>query len=566
MSEFVWDIFVSHNRVNKPWVRQFVKQWRDLGVRVFFDEDSIDPGEDVISGIERGLASSRHVVLFLSPASVASRWVALETTISLYADPDAMERRLIPVVLEPIDSKTLRPAVARLNRIDLTEPFLRVERYKYLCKFLNISPTPSLPSNANETYVSISSLGTADPLALKLTLYATRAVTDIGPMMKAFGPHEGLDPDICLERLSEASVHVLVFPERASRASDEAVVRATLEYAQAKRNNIEVLAYVPSDYRMISTLPLRRLYEEVSKCQSVTSIECRYKNDWQDNFGRHIAKDLDRIAQSNLISDTLESNAPLATQHERVLEQLYAANLDAADEMNERVLAAHAESPRAHYNQACIYSLHAERDKQADEEFLLRAKRHFEKAIEFGIVCLISLRSECFVAPSKVIAENPALRSLFSRYPDVLKTVDDHNFFGPKRLGGGCIDARVAISLADGRNLPSLRLKVGDRVTSWNSLTEEITESSVCRRVPEIVPELLVINDSLRVTSTQPVLVGNEWKPAADIKLGDLLHLASGETQKVVLIERLHGRFAVLDFNVEPHSTFIAAGFIVHNK
>jgi hypothetical protein len=564
MSDLTWDVFVSHNRVNKPWVRQLVKQWRDLGVRVFFDEDSIDPGEDVIHGIERGLSDSRHVVLFLSPGAIASRWVALEASLTLYADPDAMERRLIPVVLEPIDSKTLRPAIARLNRIDLTDPFSRLERYKYLCKFLNISAS-SFPSQADEIYISISSLGTADPVALRLTRYAIRALTDIGPMMQGFGPHDGLNPDKCLERLPGSSVHILVFPERASRASDEAVERATAEYEQAKRNNIEVLAYVPSEYRMISTLPLRRLYEDVRSSQSLTNIKCHYRHDWPEDFGRHIARDLDRIAQSTFTSDTLGSNSALAAQHERVLEQLYKANLDSAEELNERILATHAESPRAHYNQACIDSWRVEHCPHRSEELLHSAKRHFEKAIEFGIVCLIALRSDGSVMPKKVVAENPALQSLFHRFPD-LQTVDDEKFFGPKRLGGGCIDAGVAISLPNGRDLPSSRLRIGDRVTSWNSFTQKTAESSVCRRVPDIVPELLIFNHSLRVTPTQPVLVSNEWKTAADIKIGDVLHQASGENQKVVSIERLRGRFFVFDFSVDPHSTLIAAGFIVHNK
>jgi len=165
---------------------------------------------------------------------------------SLYADPDATERRLIPVVLEPIDAKTLRPAVARLNRVDLTDPFSRLERYRHLCKFLNISVVPGLPANPPELYISVSSLGKADALALKTIEYALRALADVGPAMKPFGTYQGADPNICLERMPAASAHVLVFPTRPSMAPDEAVARAKAEYEQARRNNVEVLAYVPS--------------------------------------------------------------------------------------------------------------------------------------------------------------------------------------------------------------------------------------------------------------------------------------------------------------------------------
>ena len=86
---FKWDVFVSHNHRQKPWVRGAVCQRRDLGLRVFFDEDDIEPGEKVLHAIERGLLESRHTVLIITPAAVSSPWVALETAIAVYQDPDA---------------------------------------------------------------------------------------------------------------------------------------------------------------------------------------------------------------------------------------------------------------------------------------------------------------------------------------------------------------------------------------------------------------------------------------------------------------------------------------------
>jgi hypothetical protein len=40
-----WDVFASHDHKQKDWVRNIVKEWRDKELRVFFDEDSIGPGE-----------------------------------------------------------------------------------------------------------------------------------------------------------------------------------------------------------------------------------------------------------------------------------------------------------------------------------------------------------------------------------------------------------------------------------------------------------------------------------------------------------------------------------------
>ena len=39
-----YDLFLSHNRQQKPWVRELVRFLRSLQFTFFFDEDSIAPG------------------------------------------------------------------------------------------------------------------------------------------------------------------------------------------------------------------------------------------------------------------------------------------------------------------------------------------------------------------------------------------------------------------------------------------------------------------------------------------------------------------------------------------
>lgn len=134
--EYEWDVFVSHNRAQKPWVRQIVKQWRELGLRVFFDEDCITPGEHIVTGVERGLAGSRFVILVITPASVQSKWVAMEIINSVYADPDGRCGLLVPIVLEPIDFGQLRVSIRGLNMVRLDEPAERDSNYARLMDFL----------------------------------------------------------------------------------------------------------------------------------------------------------------------------------------------------------------------------------------------------------------------------------------------------------------------------------------------------------------------------------------------------------------------------------------------
>lgn len=65
---FQFDVFLSHNSGDKPQVRGVAERLRDAGLRVWFDEWVIKPGEDIYLAVERGLEHARVLVLCLSTA------------------------------------------------------------------------------------------------------------------------------------------------------------------------------------------------------------------------------------------------------------------------------------------------------------------------------------------------------------------------------------------------------------------------------------------------------------------------------------------------------------------
>lgn len=113
---FKYHVFLSHNGAQKDWTRRLAVRLREAGLSVFFDEDSISLGEDLSAAIEDGLRSSRHVLLVLSPESLASSWVALEYSASLYKDPSAANRSLIPILRCDCDEIPL--ILGRLKHLD----------------------------------------------------------------------------------------------------------------------------------------------------------------------------------------------------------------------------------------------------------------------------------------------------------------------------------------------------------------------------------------------------------------------------------------------------------------
>lgn len=156
-----YDVFLSHSRRNKPWVRSIVAFLRNQGLSVFFDEDSIKPGENIVTALEHAIDVSEVLILVLSRSSVFSKWIAFETTLRIYNDPLNTNRRLIPILIESVDRTLIPPSVRQLDAVDLTDPSNREIEFLHLLQSLGIAdlkgvqlpPWPE-PSAIEELYIA----------------------------------------------------------------------------------------------------------------------------------------------------------------------------------------------------------------------------------------------------------------------------------------------------------------------------------------------------------------------------------------------------------------------------
>jgi hypothetical protein len=95
-----FDVFLSHNSVDKPWVIKLKDDLSRYGVTVWLDQDEIRPGDLFAAALEDGLASSRAVALVVSPEAMASGWVKEEYYRALSLTKDKTSPlQLIPVIL-----------------------------------------------------------------------------------------------------------------------------------------------------------------------------------------------------------------------------------------------------------------------------------------------------------------------------------------------------------------------------------------------------------------------------------------------------------------------------------
>jgi hypothetical protein len=74
-----WDVFISHASEDKDgFVRPLAIALTSLGVSVWYDEFSLNPGDSISSSIDKGIAGSRYGLVVVSPAFVSKRWTEHE--------------------------------------------------------------------------------------------------------------------------------------------------------------------------------------------------------------------------------------------------------------------------------------------------------------------------------------------------------------------------------------------------------------------------------------------------------------------------------------------------------
>jgi len=118
MVTFEYDAFLSYSSRDKAAVRALAKRLQAKGLRVWFDEWVIKTGDDIYLAIERGLETSRCLVLCLSQTGVSSEWVRLERSTVLFRDPGNQARRFVPLLLEECK---LPDALRRYKYVDYRE-------------------------------------------------------------------------------------------------------------------------------------------------------------------------------------------------------------------------------------------------------------------------------------------------------------------------------------------------------------------------------------------------------------------------------------------------------------
>ena len=114
-SEFQYDVFLSHSAKDKAVMRPLAERLRKDGLKVWFDEWVLKPGDSIPAKIEEGLEHSRVLVLGMSASAFGSDWAQLEAGTFRFRDPLNKESCFIPLRL---DGATVKGSLSRFLYIN----------------------------------------------------------------------------------------------------------------------------------------------------------------------------------------------------------------------------------------------------------------------------------------------------------------------------------------------------------------------------------------------------------------------------------------------------------------
>jgi tetratricopeptide (TPR) repeat protein len=136
---FVYDVFVSYSSADRAVVGKLAERLTSDGLRVWFDDRDIRPGEAVADRVAQGLKQSRVMLQAMSANAFASDWVTIERNAILSGDRLNRQRRFIPVRLD--DAPISDPLIVDLSYIDWRTP--SESDYQTLLAACRRGPTPT---------------------------------------------------------------------------------------------------------------------------------------------------------------------------------------------------------------------------------------------------------------------------------------------------------------------------------------------------------------------------------------------------------------------------------------
>lgn len=131
------DIFISYSSNDREKVNRLAQELQLKGMKVWFDDEQIIPGDDVIEKIRNGISSSKFYVICLSPSfdkKPPTSWVKREFKMAMLKENREERKSIIPVRIKKGGSMPVE--IGERAYADLTTNERWEKNFSKLCKAL----------------------------------------------------------------------------------------------------------------------------------------------------------------------------------------------------------------------------------------------------------------------------------------------------------------------------------------------------------------------------------------------------------------------------------------------
>lgn len=126
---FDYDVFISYCDKDKAWVhRKLLRRLKNAGLDVFIDSD-FRIGAPSVKEMERGVISSRKMIIVMTQEYLVSRWTEFEGLLAQTLDAANQDSRILPILLTKCE---LPLRLKYMTYIDLTNPDGEKEKWSKL--------------------------------------------------------------------------------------------------------------------------------------------------------------------------------------------------------------------------------------------------------------------------------------------------------------------------------------------------------------------------------------------------------------------------------------------------
>ena len=119
MDEFKYDVFISYKHDDINWVqKELIPRLKKAKLKICLDDEAFLAGGAAIVSMQDAVEQSRRTLLVLTPRYMQSHWTRFEMLATRTLDPDAMQRRTVPLLVEKVEKLPL--LLSMLTYVDLT--------------------------------------------------------------------------------------------------------------------------------------------------------------------------------------------------------------------------------------------------------------------------------------------------------------------------------------------------------------------------------------------------------------------------------------------------------------